>query len=141
MKNSGITLIELLIVIGIVAIIGASASPFLSNFILRNNLETTTDKVVGTIRKAQNYAMDGKNNATWGVCLSGSNLRLFSGTCALPTFSEDFEVSGSVTVTGFSETTFGKLRGEPSGTLSITISTGIDSHTVKVNTAGGMTVN
>lgn len=139
--KGGITLIELLLVTAIIAIIGASVSPFLSNFILRNNLETTTDKIIGTIRKAQSYAMDGKDDATWGVCLSGGNLRLYSGSCLSPTRSEDFSVPGRVTISGLNDTTFSKLRGEPSNALSITIGTDIDSQTVTVNAVGGMTIN
>lgn len=140
-QQQGLTLIELLMVIAIFAIIAASSTPFLSNFILRNNYETTVDKVVSTIRKAQQYAMDGKNDVTWGVCLSGNSIRLFSGSCALPTFSEDFDTPSSVTITGLNETTFSTLRGEPSSALSITITTDIGTQTVTMNTAGGMEIN
>lgn len=140
-SRKGISYIELLIVVGLMAIIGASVSPFLSNFILRNNLETTVDNLVGTIRKAQSYSMDGKNNAVWGVCLSGGNIRLYTGSCSSPTISEDFSVSSSVSITGLSDTTFSRLRGEPSNTLSVTISTDIGSATISLNAAGGMEVN
>jgi len=144
----GFTLIELLSVIGIIAVVGASASPFISRFILQNNLETTTDKVIGSIRKAQNYAMDGKNNWSWGVCITGSNLRLFGGvsspTCTTNDFTEDFIISGSVSVSGLNETVFSKLRGEPNpsnGLSSVSIQTSIGSNTISVNSAGGVDVN
>ena len=140
-SRKGISYIELLIVVGLMAIIGASVSPFLSNFILRNNLETTVDNLVGTIRKAQSYSMDGKNNAVWGVCLSGGNIRLYTGSCSSPTISEDFSVSSSVSITGLSDTTFSRLRGEPSNILGVTISTDIGSATISLNAAGGMEVN
>lgn len=142
-SQSGVSFIELLLVIAIIAILGASVTPFLSNFILRNNLETTTDKVIGSIRKAQNYSMDGKNDAVWGVCTTGSHLRLFRGSCESLDFSEDFTVSGSVNVSGLEDPgiTFSKLRGEPSSSLSVTISTNIDSNSVQVNTGGGMEIN
>lgn len=140
-RQAGISLIELLLVISIVAIIAASATPFLSNFILRNNLSTTTDKVISTFRKAQGYAMDGKNNLVWGVCLFDSSLRLYQDTCASPDFFEDFSIPSSVTVSGLVDTTFSKLHGEPSNILLINISTEIDSSTVAINAVGGMEIN
>lgn len=139
--SAGVTLIELLLVMGIIAILAATTTPFLTSFILRNNLETTTDKVIGTVRKAQNYALDGKNDATWGVCLANNNLRLFSGSCTSPTFSENFTIPASVNINGLNETTFSKLRGEPSNALNITINTNVDFHAVQVNEGGGMDVN
>ena len=140
-RSKGVSYIELLIVVGLIAIIGAFVSPFLSNFILRNNLETTIDNVVGTIRKAQSYSMDGKNNAIWGICLSDDNIRLYTGSCNSPIISEDFSVSSSISITGLSDTTFSRLRGEPSNTLGVTISTDIGSATISLNAAGGMEVN
>jgi len=139
--QQGITYVEIVLVVAIIAILGAMSSPFLSRFLLQNDLDITTERAVSSIRKAQNYAMDGKNDETWGVCISGDNIRLFSGTCSTPTFSEDFSIPSSVTITALSETTFSKLRGEPSATMNVTISTDIDSLVVSVNAAGGMEVN
>lgn len=138
--TQGVTLIELLLVLSIIAVLGTATTPFLSRFVTANNLDTTRDNVIGTIRKAQQYAMDGKNDATWGACVTGTNIRLFQGTCTTPTFSEDFSIPTSVTVSGFAETTFSK-RGEPSGAVTITISSATGSHTVSINAAGGITVN
>lgn len=139
--GKGVTVIELLLVISIVAIVAAAATPFLSSFVLRNNLEVTTARVIGTIRKAQNYSQDGKNDEVWGVCLTGGNLRLFSASCTSPSFSEDFSVPKTVKISGLSETFFSKLRGEPSNSLNITITTDIGTSTVQLNEAGGMGIN
>lgn len=138
--QAGVTLPELLLVVGLVALIGASVTPFLSNFVLRNHLETTTDKIIGSLRKAQAYAIDGKNNTTWGVCLSDSDIRLFGGSCGSPTFSEDFGLPKTVTISGLPTVTFSRLRGEPSNALSIIIATNIDSRSVYLNEAGGIDV-
>lgn len=136
----GVTLPELLLVVALVAIIGASVTPFLSNFILRHSLETTTDNLVGSLRKAQAYAIDGKENGVWGVCLAGSEIRLFAGSCVSPVFSEDFDLSSTVTISGLSAVTFSRLRGEPSVPLTISLMTDIDSRTVVLNEAGGIDV-
>ena len=136
----GFTLIELLVTIALVGILGAIAAPFVSSFIQKTNYETTADKVLSVIRKAQGYAMDGKNGAVWGVCLTGPTTRLFSGTCATPTFSEDFSVPSTVTVTGLTTTTF-SLRGEPSpvnGLANVTVTTSYGTRTISVTSAGGV---
>ena len=62
MKSAGFTFIEVILVVAIMAILGATSAPFLTNFIFRNNLETTVDKTISVIRKAHEYAMDGKND-------------------------------------------------------------------------------
>ncbi len=139
--SQGVTIIELLVVIGIVAILGAMSSAFIGSMIRDNNFDTTTDQVIGSIRKAQNFAMDGKDNEAWGVCLNGSIIRMYSGTCATPTYKNDYEVPANVNITGLNETIFSSQRGEPSSILSITVSTNNDSNVVTVNQAGGMEVN
>ena len=139
-QERGVTLIEFLLVIAIITVIAGAAAPFLSRFVLITNFDSARQKVISTIRKAQSYAMDGRNNQTWGVCISGGAIRLYSGTCATPTISENFTVPSSVSVSGLSDTTFNS-RGEPSLSLSITVSSSIDSSSIQLNNAGGMSIN
>lgn len=133
----GFTLIELLLVIALVSILAVATTPFLSKFVLQTHQNTTYENALSTIRKAQTYAMSGKDNATWGACFVSNNIRLYSGSCSSPTFQESFAVPRSITLTGLSDTTFNK-RGEPSGALSISVSSTIDSQTIVLNTAGGL---
>lgn len=140
MKNAGITLIELLLVVSLIAILGASSTPFLSNFLVRVNMNTTTDQVVSYLQKAQSYAIYNKVNETWGVCITGNNLRFFSGSCAVPTYSEEYVIPSSISISNF-DTTFSKSRGEPSVETTINVSSDIDSQTIIINTAGGMNIN
>jgi prepilin-type N-terminal cleavage/methylation domain-containing protein len=138
--EKGLTLVELLLVISIVAIIGASTSPFLSNFVLQTNFDTTLDKVTSSVRKAQSNAMNKKNDSVWGVCLIGTNIRLYSGSCSSPQVKEDFDIPNSVDVSSLTDTIF-NLRGEPSVVLNITVATSQESAVVNVNSAGGVNVN
>lgn len=137
----GVTFLELLIVIAIIAILGAATSPFIAGFFIQSNVDTTADKVISTIRKAQSYSIDAKNGATWEVCVSGSNIRLFTGTCGSPTFNEDFAFPSSVSVSGLSTITLNK-RGEPSSNLTITISAATTgTRTISINSAGRISIN
>lgn len=135
------TLIELLIVISVIAIIGTFTTPFLSNFIVSNNFETTMNEIIGTIRKAQNYSMSGKNEGAWGVCLKSSKITLFKGSCNLPVFTESYDVPASVTVVGLNEITFSNKLGEPSSSLAITVSAVNKLRTINLNQVGGITIN
>lgn len=141
MTNKGITYLEVLMVIAIVFIIGAAVTPFASRFILTNHFETTIDKIVGTSIKARNYAMDRKYGNAWGICKTGTNIRLFSGSCASPGFHEDYDIPTTVTVSDFTNITFSSLNGEPSTTALITVSTYLDTKTITINAAGGIDVN
>ena len=137
----GYTVVELLLVIAIVLVLGAAAAPFLSRFYLQVNLDTTEQMLVSSIRKAQDYSMDGKTGSVWGICLNGSAIRIYTGTCASPIIHEDYSVPSTVTVSGLSTITFSTGRGEPSATISAVVSSQIGSHTVQINTAGGLTIN
>ncbi|HJX59605.1 hypothetical protein A2V61_02620 [Candidatus Woesebacteria bacterium RBG_19FT_COMBO_47_8] len=145
LKNSypenGVTFIELLMVVALISILAATTSPFLARFFIQTNLDATVDKVVSTLKKAQSYSMDGKNNVAWGACLDGTNIRLFRGTCGSPSFSEDFSYPSSVGISGFSNVTFSTDRGEPSSTLTITISASTGTKNLILNSAGELDIN
>lgn len=137
----GFSLIELLLVVALVSILAGSASPFLSNFLLRNQVEVTYNQVLGTIKKAQSNAMDNKNGATWGACLTENKIRFFQGNCTTPSIAEDFSVPSSITITGFSSVTFSPHRGEPSTPLTININSQLKNKIINLNAAGGINVN
>ncbi len=140
----GFTLIELILVIAIVSIITGYSSPFLSTFILRNNWHITVDRIASEISKAQNYAMDGKSvsgSMVWGVCKTGSIIRMFNGSCASPNQKEDFTLGNGVTVTGLTSVVFSNSRGEPDAVTTISVTTALGSNTININAAGMTQVN
>lgn len=138
--KSGFTIVELILVVAIISLLAASSAPFLSRFTTVNNLEVAVDNTVSSLRKAQAFAMDGKNDTTWGVCVNSANIRLYRGTCASPTYNEDFGMNG-VTISGFTQVTFSDDRGVPSSAITITLTNSFGSRTVSMNAVGGMTMN
>jgi prepilin-type N-terminal cleavage/methylation domain-containing protein len=137
----GYTVIELLLVIAIILVLGVAATPFLSRFYLQTNLDTTEQILVSSIRKAQSYSMDGKDGLPWGVCLTGGAIRVFETSCASPTIKEDYTIPTTISISGLSTITFSSSRGEPSATISATVSSQIGTHSVQINTAGALTIN
>lgn len=140
----GVTIIELLLVIGIFGILAASTTPFLSSFLVRNNWHVTVDRVTSEIYKAQSYAMSGKvisGNKVWGVCITGSVFRMFNGSCEVPNYREDFTIPNQITVSGITAIVFGNLRGEPNSVSTITVNAGLGSNTITINGAGMVDVN
>ena len=136
--NQGITLIELLLVVALIATIGVMTAPFAGQLYQRINLETTTTAAVTALHKAQANSMEGKSDASWGICLTGSTLRVYLGSCLSPTQKEDWSVPSTVMISGLSNVTFSRLRGEPSSALSVTVSNLAGSNTLTANLAGGL---
>lgn len=144
MKNGkGFTIIELLMVIAIVAILGATIIPLSANFLVRSNLENKTNEVVSHLRTAQINTLAGKEDSQWGVNITSTQIILFKGSSYAArdsTFDQIFSIPGSVTITQ-DEIVFSKLTGNPDATASLTvIAGGAGSKTVTVNEVGTVDV-
>jgi len=136
--KKGVTLIELLLVISIVAVIAGAISPFLSKFVVVNNFDSAQSKIKFAICRAQALSMDGKQNTNWGVCKTGNIIRVYSGSCNSPTIKEDFSISPSITVSSF-DVVFDK-RGEPNSVVTIDINSQLESKQIEINQAGGFDI-
>ncbi|MEK7185791.1 MAG: prepilin-type N-terminal cleavage/methylation domain-containing protein [Patescibacteria group bacterium] len=118
-SSFGFTLIELLLVVTIMLAIGAPSSIFFSNFLTQNAVSSTQTRLINQLRKAQMYAMMGKENGNWGVKFGSNTITLFlQGNSA---FDEKFSENPNITISGFSEIVFTKRTGLPSsiGTYNI----------------------
>ena len=79
-KAKGFTLIELLLVISIVFVIGTFSAIFFSRFLTQNAVLNTQDQLIGQLRKAQVYAMMGRQNSAWSINYSSNTITLYIGT-------------------------------------------------------------
>src|SRR3989344_5529137 len=138
-KLSGFTLIELLLVISIILIIGTFSTVFFSRFLTQNAVSNTQDRLIGQLRKAQIYAMMGRQNDNWGVDFRSNTITLFKGpSYALRTaaFDEKFSENANISISGFSEIVFTKTTGLPSTFATYTITGNDSSKQVTVNSQG-----
>ena len=142
MKNSGFTYFELLLVVALIAILGALSSPFLSRSLSQNHLEETTNKLVRSLRKGQNYSLTGKQDSAWGVHYGDEKIILFKGEFYGQdhSFDESCQVPRTIKITGWSDVIFSQVRGQPSTILSLIISSNSGSRTVTLNQEGGINV-
>ena len=136
----GITLIELLLVIALIAILTSSMAPFGARFFKQNILESTFDQTVSKIRKAQQNAINDKDYLLWGFCLSAGSIRLYGGSCQSPVYSDDFTIPSGIAVTGLTDYYFSKHRGEPNSPITITVTNQITTKTIYINQIGGMDI-
>lgn len=130
----GFTFIELITVVAIVLTLGVISSVFYINFFNQNAVLNTTDQLVGELRKAQIYAMSGRQNTNWGVKVGSNKITLFATSSA--TFDESFTVNQNISFGAFSQVVFTKTTGLPDATQSITVSNGTNFKTVTVNAQG-----
>jgi prepilin-type N-terminal cleavage/methylation domain-containing protein len=138
-NEKGFTLIELILVIGIITIVGFAAVPFYSRFFTQNAVANTTDQFAAELRKAQLYSMVGKQNGAWGVNYTTNLITLFQGNSFAArntAFDEKFSVNSNITISGFTFVTFTHATGTPSATQSITILGNNDSRIITVNAQG-----
>ena len=78
-KNKGISLIEILIVVGLIAIISTIAVLNLSNFHNQQILINTTEDVVSLLNEARNDTISSKNSNTYGIHFQTDRAILFAG--------------------------------------------------------------
>jgi len=140
-NKNGFSLIELILVVGLLTVIMSTASVFTSRWYLQNNLDGAKNMIISSLRKAQSYSISKKNNLTWGVCLINNTIRMFGGTCASPIIKDDYLLPNNVSLTGLSSFTFTSLRGEPSSSQNMILTGNNKSYTLIINSAGGLSVN
>jgi Tfp pilus assembly protein FimT len=140
-NKNAFTLVELILTIGIMMTIIATASVFTSRWYLQNNLEASKNMLISSFQKAQGYAIFKKNNLTWGVCLTGNTIRMFGGTCASPIIKEDYSLPNNVSISGLSTVTFSSFRGEPNTSQNINLTGNNQTFNLIMNMAGGLIVN
>ncbi len=138
-KKNSFTIIELLLVIGIVSILGTFSVVFFSRFLTQNAVANTQDQLIGEMRKAQMYAMMGRQNGNWGVRFGSNRITLFQGNSYATRNSahdEFFNVNSNISILGFSEVVFTKTSGLPSTTGTYTVTGNNTLKQVVLNSQG-----
>jgi len=135
----GLTLLEILLVVGIVAILVSLTLPLGLDFYRSQQLETQCQGVIQALRRAQLKAISVESDSSFGVYLTDDNYTLFKGSSYLTRdadFDEVFDLPMIITVSGLQEIVFSKLEGKPNITGNIILSGDSDSRTININEMG-----
>jgi prepilin-type N-terminal cleavage/methylation domain-containing protein len=140
MNERGFTLIEMLLSVGIIALLAGLTTPVYQSFNNRNELDITAQSLASALRRAQVYARSVHGDSQWGVEIQSGAITLFKGSVFASrdtTYDEVSVISSSTAVTGTSEILFAKLSGAPASTGSVTL-TDINNEvrTVTINAKG-----
>lgn len=139
LNQSGFTIIELVLVLGIIVTITAISAPFYMSLSRGNDLDAATSILAQDLYQAQTYSRNRNQDTQWGVAINGQVITLFSGaTYASRNASQDiiYTVPNSISLTGSSQIVYSKLYGLPVATGSFTLSGGGKTKTVVVNNKG-----
>jgi len=127
--SQGVTLIEILLSISLIAIVSSLGLAIAHVYQTRNDLDLTATGIAQTLRRAHalTKAIDG--DSQWGVKIQSGTLTLFKGTSyATRSASSDeiYTIPSTIVPSGTTEFVFARFTGESSATGTVTI-TGINN--------------
>ena len=143
--TNGFTILEVLIVIGIMLVVGATMLPISGNFAVSSQLDDSLISVSNTVRTARERSLSGLNNSAHGVYFeeninSQDRIILYQGASyasrdqlydQIRTFDDSMDMESSISG---NDLNFSKGLGVPNSTGTITI-------THDVNGARNVTIN
>ena len=135
----GFTLLEILLVIGIISILLVLVVPISLDFYKNQEIETQTQFLIQTLRKAQLEAMSGELDSSFGVSISSQNYTLFKGnsyTSRDIRYDETFDLPEIIQPSGISEVVFSKSEGKPSVTGNLILSNNSNTKIININLMG-----
>ncbi|MFZ2522787.1 MAG: type II secretion system protein [Minisyncoccia bacterium] len=150
-KNLGLTLVELLVVISILAILGLVILTSFIGFRSNQSLQKDAELVVELLNQARNQTISSKNLSQYGVNFSTSTATVFTGS-VYSALASDNEVhnllsaSNSISVSlngGSSSVVFERLSGgtNQNGTITLTSSGLSGTKTVTIYSTGVISSN
>jgi Tfp pilus assembly protein FimT len=140
-KLKGLTYLETILVVSIVIIMSVFLIPIGSRLLQNVKTSATETLVISSLRKAQFYAINNKENKAWGVCLTSNKIRIYTDDCESPTNNEDYTLVETAEIAGLEDIVFSRLTGEPNAEAQINLTTGINQELrITLNKIGGINV-
>jgi len=150
MKNSGVTLLEIIIVMSILAILATMATGYYRNYLKSVELQNAAKNIIFDLKGVQVKAMSGENQLKWGVHFVNSSSDYYE-TFSTPTNYADpskvventIYLPSTVIFTNPSEGNtadiiFERIKGTISSLATITISSENNSQTITVTVQGNV---
>lgn len=145
LSNRGFSFLEIILVVAIVGSLSLIGTVFYTRFLTQNSVANTTDHLISQLRKAQIYAMEGKQNGgDWGVSYTSSPKRVQFYLEGNPAFDENYDVNSNITVSPEFDLVFAHYTGIPAGEtlpLTITLSGNNSTESITINSQGVVSKN
>jgi Tfp pilus assembly protein FimT len=138
-NQAGYTLIEEVLVVGIIAVIAVFGLPIYSNLQNSNGLDVTVNTLVQDLYQAQILSRNEENGASYGVYVTNSNITLYAGTSYATRNTQTanvFNMPVNISVSGLNEVDFSKLYGFPNITGTFTLLNNNTARVVTINSMG-----
>ena len=129
-KNDGFTVVEVLMVLGILAVLGSIIISTLYNFRLNQALAKDTETLVESLNQARNQTISSKDLSVYGVHFAPTSVTVFTGSTYDPSAvtNQVFNLNPQDTVlsvnlaTGGYDVIFERLSGETVNNGTVTVS-------------------
>ncbi len=121
-EEKGFSLLEMVLVIGIVGVVSSTAIPMFRKYQINSDLNNTQALITQGISRARLLAQSNKNDDAWGF--SAANGVLYEGSSyatRITANDEFYAIPASITVLGITDISFQKVTGKPSASGNITL--------------------
>jgi type II secretory pathway pseudopilin PulG len=136
---TGFTLLEILLAIGIISFLLVAIIPLGLDFYKNQELDTQTQFLIQTLRRAQLKAMSSELDSPFGIRINNQNYVLFKGNSYLTRdtpYDEIFDLPQIIKSSGLSEVVFSKFEGKSNATGNIILSIDNKSRIININYFG-----
>lgn len=151
MKKNAFTLIELIIVMGLFAVLASIATINLIRPQITTNLDVSFDQIVSDIKQQQLASMVSKKGDYHGIYFDNNSYTLFEGTTYNPTDSNNYKVNLDAGFTFSSinlnsnQIVFDRQNGEilnylTGSSLTISHTSGLEKN-IEINNLGVVSIN
>ncbi|MFA6524559.1 MAG: hypothetical protein WC264_03310 [Candidatus Paceibacterota bacterium] len=148
-NQKGLTIIEILFVIGIIVIIFMVVIPSFGRFRQVQTLKTTSEDVLSALDKARSNALTSIDSSEYGIHFQSDKIVIFKGTVysSLDPNNENINIISPATISninifgGGSEIYFNRLSGTPDKTGMITVSVISSSKIITISATGASSVD
>lgn len=140
LSRNGFTLLELLLSVGLMALLAGIAAPMYLSLQAENEVAISATSVGDLLRTAQARSLAVSGDSAWGVYLSGNVAVIFKGNSFSDrdqSFDENYNFSGAINFSGLNDIVFYKFSGwtMSSGTIKVSHQDGRFKN-VSINEAG-----